>query len=187
MEEIWKDIPGYEGIYQVSDQGRVRSLDHYVRNKHNTLSLRRGKILKICRFGVDYVGVDLSKESKRHSYTIHSLVWRAFNGPIPEGMQINHINERKTDCRLENLNLMTPKENINWGTMQERRVITRKKKDNYGQIPIKQIDADGMVVRVWESASAVEKAYGWDQSHICACCMGKQITSYNYRWEYALT
>lgn len=113
--EEWKDIPNYEGLYQVSNLGRVKSLE-----KIDALGHRlKEKILKP-QINRGYYRVNLYKNSIQKNYRVHRLVWEAFNGTIPENMHVNHINEIKTDNRLSNLNLMTARENINWGTRNER-------------------------------------------------------------------
>lgn len=80
------------------------------------------KILKPKLTRNGYYRVALCKNSIRKFYLVHRLVFEAFNSTIPEGLQVNHKNEIKTDNRLSNLNLMTCKENVNWGTGIERRV-----------------------------------------------------------------
>lgn len=74
-----------------------------------------------------YYKIVLTKDGKKTPCRLHRLIWEAFNGPIPEGKEVNHINEVKTDNRVENLNLMTRKENINHGTCIKRRTETYKK------------------------------------------------------------
>ena len=101
QKEIWKVIPGYEN-YQVSDQGRIKRYhDGVWYEVKQTVSTKRG----------NYLRVRLWKDGKGKDYRVHRLVWEVFNGPIPDGLHINHINENVQDNRLSNLNLMTPKEN----------------------------------------------------------------------------
>ena len=113
--EEWKDILGFEGIYQASNFGRVKSLER-IDARGNRAKERILKAKLVC----GYYQVCLCKQSIKKTYLVHRLVWEAFNGQIPENMQINHINEIKSDNRLSNLNLMTAKENSNWGTRNER-------------------------------------------------------------------
>ena len=115
MKENWKKINMFDGRYQVSDLGNVKN------SKTN-------KILKPNKINTGYYTVCLCFNNIKKYFLLHRLVYETFVGKIPQGMQINHINENKTDCRLENLNLMSPKENINWGTCIERRTNKRKTK-----------------------------------------------------------
>lgn len=111
MQERWKLIPGYEG-YQVSDLGRVRSLNYN----------RTGKVRLLNPLFVSsgYYQVILFKDKKKKQLYIHRLVVTAFRGPIPPGMVVNHINEIKTDNRLSNLEICTVAQNNNYGTRNER-------------------------------------------------------------------
>ena len=107
MIEIWKPVIGYEGLYEVSNLGRVKSL--------NYLKTGKEKILKE-RLHLGYNRVVLYKNGVGKNYGVHRLVWSAFNGPIPKGLVINHLNEIKNDNRLCNLEICTSKENTNYGT-----------------------------------------------------------------------
>lgn len=113
----------------------------------------------------------------------HRLVWEAFNGKIPEGLQVNHINEIKTDNRLENLNLMTCKENNNWGTANKRRSKTQRN-DKAKSKPVIQKSLDGKIIKIWPSIMEIERELGYNNSHICQCCKGRHKQMYGYIWEY---
>lgn len=108
--EKWKSIPGYEGYYEVSDQGRVRSLDRYVKCKGGT-RLVKG-VLKVLQHNYrDYQIVSLSKEQKMHTFTVHQLVAWAFMPKFQKGMEINHIDGNKDNNCLCNLELSNPSHN----------------------------------------------------------------------------
>ena len=166
--EIWKDIPNYEG-YQVSNLGRVKSLERLdvIGRK------RKEKILKPTINHKGYYQVGLWKQSIGKMYLVHRLVWIAFNGTIPEGLQVNHINEIKSDNRLSNLNLMTPKENTNWGTGIERRTKA-----------VLQFTLEDIFVKEYPSATQVERELGFSQGNIVKCCKGKLKQVYGYKWRY---
>lgn len=171
-KEVWRDIPNYEG-YQVSNLGRVKSLERIDALGHRL----KEKILKpgITRNG--YYIVALSKNSIVKWYSVHRLVWLAFNGATPEGLQVNHINEIKTDNRLSNLNLMTPKENCNWGSRNER--STKKLSKS-----VLQFDLNDNFIKEYPSTQQVARETGFSQGNIVKCCKGKYKTAYNYIWRY---
>lgn len=111
MREIWKDIKCYENLYQVSNLGRVRSLDHYGSNGVSMI-LYRGKILKPWFDGRgNYLQVTLSKDNKHKKHQVHRLVAETFLPNIENKREVNHKNAIKTDNRLDNLEWVTSKEN----------------------------------------------------------------------------
>ena len=117
--EIWKDIEEYEGIYQVSNLGRVKSFD----TKDKLDRIRTGRVLKPCRHKNGYLHVNLYKNGKRKTHNIHRLVAEAFISNIENKPQVNHIDENKANNVASNLEWSTRKENINHGTRNERTSI----------------------------------------------------------------
>ena len=173
-DEIWKDIPGWEGYYQASNLGRIKSL---VRKGQ-----RREIILTPGRIHNGYMRVGLSRDNKLTGKLVHRLVWEAFNGPIPEDKEVNHIDEDKLNNRLENLNLVTRRENCVWGTRVERQ---RKSMIN-GKLSKKvlQYDLDGNFIREWVSLSQIAREKGYSVGNISTCCHGLSRTAYGYTWKY---
>jgi hypothetical protein len=115
-KEEWKDIKGYEGYYQISNKGNVRSLDRILnqRFKHGRYEDRRikGKLLATTDNGNGYLIVNLNKNNKRKNYYVHRLVAEHFIGEIPEGYVINHKDYDKYNNAVDNLEIITQKENI---------------------------------------------------------------------------
>ena len=174
--EIWKDIDGYEELYQVSNMGRIRSLDRYVRYSNGNVHYIDGQLIKpVMKRG--YCAVNLYKDGIKQHY-VHRIVWKTFMGKIPKGMQVNHINENPLDNRLENLNLMSPKDNINWGTGIERRSEKRKR-------PVTQSLIDGKPFFTYFSLTDATEDLGLNMGKISECCRNKRQTTGGFKWEYA--
>ena len=181
-KEIWKDIKGFEGLYRVSNLGRVKSLKRFRKGKNDSLASVKEKILKPSINHRGYYQVQLWKQSIGKRYMVHRLVWEAFNGSIPEGLQVNHISERKSENRLSNLNLMTPKENINYGTGIER--STKKRINGKYSKPVLQFTLDNILVKEYPSIRQAERETGFANSNIIKCCNGKRKQAYGYKWRY---
>lgn len=125
-EEIWKDIIGYEGLYQVSSLGRVRSLDRYDSRNH----FRNGRMLKLSYNTVGYLSVGLHSNGKAKMYMVHRMVAQAFI-PNPNNLPIiNHKDENPSNNSVENLEWCTAKYNSNYGTRNDR-IRTTSIKNGY--------------------------------------------------------
>ena len=119
MEEIWKPIVGYEGYYEVSNLGRVRSMDKYVNTKGDSKRIRNGRVLKgiLCH---NYVWVTLSKDNLKSKKRVHRLVAEAFI-PNPDNLPcVNHKDENRSNNSIENLEWCTTEYNNNYGTRKEK-------------------------------------------------------------------
>ena len=181
-KEEWRDIPSYEGLYRVSNLGRVKSLERFRKGKNGSLAAVKERILKPSINHRGYYQVQLWKQSIQKRYMVHRLVWEVFNGAITEGYEVNHINEVKSNNRLENLNLMTHKENINWGTGIER--CTKKRINGKKSKPVLQFTLDGILIKEYASIRQVERETGFANSNIVNCCNGKRKQAYGYKWKY---
>ena len=127
IEEIWKPVVGYEGLYEVSSYGRVRSLDRYdSRNR-----FLKGRILRLNDDGKGYLRVQLSSNGKAKMYSVHRLVAIAFL-PNPDNLpEVNHRDEDKINNSVENLEWCDGKYNVNYGTRNDRIRDTRLKNGTY--------------------------------------------------------
>lgn len=186
MEEIWKDIEGYEGIYQVSNLGRVRSLDRIVPALcHKTGTIvdyhRKGCILRQRKVFGGYLAVSftVADTGKHESQFVHRLVARAFVPGYREDLDVNHKDEDKTNNRADNLEWVTRQENINYGTGKWRR---RK----YNARRVQQLTMDGKPVATFPTIAEAARQTGIDASSICGCLRGKrgQHQAGGYRWKY---
>lgn len=110
--EQWLPVPGWEGLYEVSNQGQMRSLPRIVRTRGNGTRVSPGRILKPGTYDDGHKHVTFSRDGKTTCYQVHRLVLLAFAGPCPNGLQVRHLNGIPGDNRLENLTYGTPKENI---------------------------------------------------------------------------
>lgn len=144
--EIWRDIEGYEGLYQVSNYGRVK-------NRHN-------RIIKQETVKGGYHRVHLWKNGKDSHKMISVLVYKTFIGDIPNKMQVNHIDENKDNNNVSNLNLMTPRENCNWGTRNERSRVLQLN-DNHKSKKVKVYKYPSMeFIEIYPSRKEVERKLG---------------------------
>lgn len=181
IKEVWKPVPNYEGLYDVSNFGRVKSLDRLVNAKGGSKMCKKGKFLKPRITNDGYTEVHLSKDNKGKMLRVHRLVCEAFNGPIPEGMQVNHINEIKTDNSLWNLNLMTNQENCNYGRHNFN--VSKSKINGSQSSGVRQLTLDYQLVCVWPSMAEAERQTGISHANISNCCNGKQKQANGFLWE----
>lgn len=181
--EIWKDIIGYEGLYQISDEGNVKSLDRTVvaSSKYGKERIMhfKGKEMEKCVGTNGYSHVVLSKEGKTKTFDIHPLVWKTFNGDVPEGYVINHKDETKTNNKLTNLELLTIEGNTNYGTGTSRMRQSKSKQ-------VYQYSLDGALVAIYQSTKEAAQTNNYDQATISACARGKKHcnTYKGYKWSY---
>lgn len=110
-QEHWLPIPGYEGHYEVSNHGRVRSLDRKITFANGVSQWRQGKTLKPDVTRTGYHQVSLQRERKVFRWTIHRIVMLAFAGPCPDGQEVCHENGDRSDNRLANLRYDTHSNN----------------------------------------------------------------------------
>lgn len=181
--EEWKDIEGYEGLYQVSNMGRVRSLDRYVNNMFGTLSFIKGKILKVLNHKDGYKQVNLLKDGKVKHCLVHRLVAGAFI-PNPHNYPvINHKDEIKTNNCVENLEWCTVKHNNTYGTVQKR--ISEKLTNRHDRSKVViQFTLDGEFVGEYPSMCEAQRQTGIRQSQISMCCNGIRKSTKGFIWKY---
>jgi hypothetical protein len=193
MTEEWKDIEGYENLYQVSNLGRVKSLERYEESNSFIGVRRRGeRILKPIIKPSGYLQVALSKNSKAKTFTVHRLVAQAFI-PNPENKPcIDHVNTNPSDNRLENLRWCTHKENSNnpltvqkWcGNPRMKTWLGKLGKEHHSSKPIIQFTLDGELVRKWDCAEDAVREMGYSKTCISQVLNKKRQQTGGSKWEY---
>lgn len=180
MKEVFKDIAGYEGLYQVSNLGRVKRVENKRCDGHHIL---KEKILKNEIKKTKYVYVHLCKNGKVKGFRVHRLVAETFI-PNPENKsQVNHINCDKTDNRVENLEWCTASENQQHCVDNGLRVM-KKGKECTSSKPILQYDLDGNFVREWDCIADAERELKIHTTNISRVCKGIYSQTHNYIFKY---
>lgn len=175
MQEEWRDIKGFEGLYQVSNLGRVKSLDRIDNNNR----IRRGRILKPSMKKSGYVHIILHKKGNPYYLLLHRIVAEAFI-PNPNNLpQVNHINEDKSINSSDNLEWITSKDNINFGNRTKKAIAHSKKK------PIYAIDSEHNISK-FSSIHEACRELNLYPSCVCHCLKGRLNTTGGYSFRYAV-
>lgn len=182
MEE-WKDIEGYEGLYQVSNEGRVKSLHREIIYKDGRKKTLSEKILHNLLSDLGYYHVMLSKNGIPKRYKVHRLVAKAFI-PNPDNLPIiNHRDESPKNNVVENLEWCTQGYNIHYGTMIERGRLKQQNRVDLSK-KVLQFNTDGELVSEYQSASEVERINPqFKTSSITRCCRNNH-TYKGFIWRY---
>ncbi|MDN6899557.1 NUMOD4 domain-containing protein [Oenococcus sicerae] len=170
--EIWKDIKGYEGLYQLSNLGRVKSLDKISNNGHHL----KKKMLKPIEDEYGYMHVILYKKNTKKIFRTHRLVAQEFISNPLSLPQINHKDERKSNNCVSNLEWVTVKQNMNYGTRNKRAISNTCK-------PVVAIDKFGKK-RTFKSIKQAAEVIGTASHNISATLHGHQQTSGGYSFQY---
>lgn len=181
-DEIWKDVQGYEGLYQVSNQGRVKSLERVAPNKHCV----EERILKFKKNRAGYFQVWLYKNNKAKVFLVHRLVAKTFI-PNPVNLpQVNHIDENKINNCVSNLEWCTSKYNVNFGHRTSK--MSKAKTNGKKSKPVFQFTLGGRLIKRWPSTHECGR-HGFNQSVVAACCRNAYGIRKNiykkFRWQYA--
>lgn len=194
--EVWKSIAGYEGLYDVSNMGRIRSVDRVRRSASDGSELGhlKGKVMKPFYSNKGYLLIELFKDGIGKTFSVHRLVALAFV-PNPDGKPcVNHLDETHDNNCADNLEWCTQKENMNYGTAPQR--ISKKMKERWerGEMkkrPKRQVakySLDGKLLEVYPSYLEATRACGStsDGTTIINCIRGRNNTAYGYKWGYIL-
>lgn len=183
--EIWKDVVGYEGYYEVSSYGRVRSVNRYVNTGilHNDIKLHKGKLLKCNLKRTGYLCVDLSKENKVRTVSVHRLVAMAFIPKPQDKNVVNHINLDKLDNRVGNLEWVTSKENSQHASANG--VIYGGLRKTIRCSETGETFLSSYKAAKWLNETKFHFSKNIDSmaKNIRACCYGKNKSAYGYHWK----
>lgn len=183
--EVWKDVVGYEGTYQVSNMGRVRSIDRIApcRKKGYTTITKKGRILNLSTNRLGYKEAHLYnyQEQKERIISVHRLVAFAFipNTDREHLREINHIDENKANNRVNNLEWCDRAYNTRYGSSRIRATT-----NNPNIRRVAQYSKSGELIAKYETIADASRATGLDNSSISKACRGKLKTNGGYIWRY---
>ncbi len=174
MEEIWKDVNGFEGLYQVSNLGNVKSLHYFGGDKEHIMHPALSKS--------GYLLVTLTKNKKHAATSVHVIVAKAFVDNKCGKTQVNHIDGNKRNNNAENLEWVTAKENhdhaVAIGLKSYEHIIPPWYK------PVLQYDMNGNFVKEWKSKGEAAAYYGCNPDSIRNCIRGRVNSCKGYIWKY---
>lgn len=183
-KEVWKNIEGYEELYQVSNFGRVKSLNYKRSGKE--------RILKQQPNNNGYLIVGLCKNNICKKFLVHRLVAQMFIPNNQNLFYVNHKDENPKNNHVDNLEFCSHEYNMNYGTILERKRESMKGKHHYHteetkrkmSKPILQYTKDGVFIREWIGINTASRELNIDNGDICRCCKGQQKSAGNYIWKY---
>ena len=183
-KEIWKDILGYEGLYQVSNTGKVKSLKRKVYAGRGRMRWQYERILsKNKTNGNGYKIVTLNKDGKGQNKYIHRLVAETFLENPYNYKYINHKDENKSNNCVDNLEFCTAQYNSTYNNLHIRNGL--KNRNNKYSKKILQLNDNDEIINIFPSISEASRQLNVSQQAISDCLRGIQLHSANYKWKYA--
>lgn len=186
QKEIWKDIPGYEGIYQASNLGKIKSIERWIEREDGYKNHILERIVKqhITRSDYGYYRVGLHKNGASKTFLVHRLIAATFL-PNPDNYpQVNHKNEIITDNRVENLEWCSADYNVHYGTCIERAGLSRRNRKDLSK-PVSQYTKEGVFVATYPSSVEAYRQTGICYQTIWRVMNGRGKTAGGYIWKYA--
>lgn len=170
MEEIWKTIDGYEGYYEVSNLGNVRSMYREI-FWNNTTRRQKGRMCNFNKDSKGYIRVGLNKEGKRKYISVHRLVAMSFLNKDETRNEVNHIDGKKSNNTLGNLEWVTRSENMKHAV--ENKLVTHLLKESErNKKTIYQFDKKGNLLNEFESLANASEITGISKAYISQLCTG---------------
>ena len=163
MKEEWRDIAGYEGKYQVSNLGRVKSLNYKRTGKH--------KILKLLKGSDGYFYIGLCKNGIKKNNLVHRLIAQSFIENPDDFPEVNHRDENKQNNKVSNLEWCTHQYNNTY--LSKHRKISKKV----------ACYKDGKLIKVYDAIIDVKKD-GFNDGQVCQCCKGNRKSHHGFQWKY---
>lgn len=179
--EVWKDIKGYEGLYQVSNFGRVKSLRRSAVLGKNIRQVKE-KVIKPFITNKGYYQIFLSKNGKTSHKCVHRLVAMAFIPNPNEYLIINHKDENPLNNCVDNLEWCDYSYNNNYGN--RNKIVSDKMTNGKLSKKVLQLTLNGDFVKEYPSTKQVERELGFYHSHISKCCLGTRDSAYGYKWKF---
>lgn len=178
--ELWKEVKGWEGIYQISNYGRVKSCYRYVKQSNGRVRHYKEKIMKCFFTKRKYVRLSLEKDGFKRKYFVHQLVAMTFIENPNNYEQINHKDENPTNNTVDNLEWCNAKYNINYGSRIERiKIISTNNPKN--SKPVLQYTFDGQFVKEYPSVMETRRLFG---NHVSEVCNHQCMSVYGYYWIF---
>lgn len=207
-KEIWKNIPNYEGLYQVSNLGNIRSLDKFsfTNNRFNKMKRKvKGRILKpYLNEKTGYLQIVLSNNKKQKTWLVHRLVAQTFISNLENKPQVNHIDGDKNNNNINNLEWCTCSENIKhafinnlshsnfkvqcgsnhhfFGKHHSTEAKQKMKESHYKKVA--QYDKNNNLIKIWDGIKQVQEKLNINNGNISECCKQKRKTAGGYIWRY---
>lgn len=188
--EVWKDIPKYEGLYQASNLGRIRSCARTIIRENRIKQQFKGKILSPEDNGNGYLRLILYKNKKKNSEYVHRLIASAFIENYYNCEQINHIDGNKQNNNINNLEWCTKSYNIKEAyrlglKTAPKTMLGRKSYKNHLSKPVNQYDLQGNFIKRWHCINDVQRELNIFTGNITRVCKGEYKQTGGYIWKYA--
>jgi len=173
MIEEWKHIDGFNGKYEVSSLGQIKSL---------FVKYGKERILKPNTNKQGYLTVSLSKHSEIRTYRVHRIVASVFLDNPENKLHVNHIDGNKLNNTVQNLEWATPLENMTHAL--ENELVNNKNEKNKRSRVVLQSTMDGVLLKEWPSLGEIKRSLGFHHANIIKCCSGKFQSMYGFKWAY---